>query len=52
MTKNHPMKSARIIGPNEPLAVIESDTPKPQGNEVIVIYTCGRVVMILEMDNL
>ena len=30
------MKSARITGPNEPLAVIESDTPKPQGNEVLV----------------
>ena len=36
MTKNHPMKSARIISPNEPLAVIESDTPKPQGNEVLI----------------
>jgi len=25
------MKSARILGPNEPLAVSESETPKPEG---------------------
>ena len=30
------MKSARITGPNEPLAVSESETPKPQGNQVVV----------------
>ncbi len=30
------MKSARIIGPNEPLAVSESETPKPQGNQVLL----------------
>ena len=30
------MKSARIITPNEPLAVSESETPKPQGNQVLV----------------
>ncbi|MCV0391787.1 MAG: alcohol dehydrogenase [Nitrosopumilus sp.] len=30
------MKSARITGPNEPLAVSESETPKPQGNQVLV----------------
>ncbi len=30
------MKSARITGPNEPLAVSESETPKPYGNQVIV----------------
>ena len=30
------MKSARILGPNEPLAVSESDTPKPQGTQVLV----------------
>ncbi|MGH1566722.1 MAG: alcohol dehydrogenase [Nitrosopumilus sp.] len=30
------MKSARITGPNKPLAVSESDTPKPQGNQVLV----------------
>ncbi|MGY5142146.1 MAG: alcohol dehydrogenase [Nitrosopumilus sp.] len=30
------MKSARIIGPNEPLAVSETDTPQPQGDQVLV----------------
>ena len=30
------MKSARIIAPNEPLTVSESDAPKPQGNQVLV----------------
>jgi propanol-preferring alcohol dehydrogenase len=30
------MKSARIIAPNEPLAVSESETPKPEGNQVLV----------------
>lgn len=30
------MKSARITGPNEPLAVSESDTPKPQGSQVLL----------------
>lgn len=30
------MKSARITGPNEPLAVTESETPKPQGDQVLV----------------
>lgn len=30
------MKSARIISPNEPLIVSESDTPKPKGNQVLV----------------
>ncbi len=30
------MKSARITGPNEPLAVSESETPKPQGNQVLL----------------
>jgi propanol-preferring alcohol dehydrogenase len=30
------MKSARITGPNEPLAVSETDTPKPQGDQVLV----------------
>ena len=30
------MKSARIIGPNEPLAVSEIDTPNPQGTQVLV----------------
>lgn len=30
------MKSARITGPNEPLAVSELETPKPQGNQVLV----------------
>ena len=30
------MKSARITGPNEPLAVSTSDTPKPQENQVLV----------------
>jgi propanol-preferring alcohol dehydrogenase len=30
------MKSARITGPNEPLALLESETPKPQGNQVLV----------------
>ena len=30
------MKSARITGPNEPLAVSETETPKPQGNQVLV----------------
>ncbi len=30
------MKSARITGPNEPLVVSESETPKPQGTQVLV----------------
>ena len=30
------MKSARITGPNEPLVVSESETPKPQENQVLV----------------
>ena len=30
------MKSARILGPNEPLAISDSDTPRPQGNQVLV----------------
>jgi propanol-preferring alcohol dehydrogenase len=30
------MKSARILGPNEPLAVSETETPKPQGAQVLV----------------
>jgi propanol-preferring alcohol dehydrogenase len=30
------MKSARILGPNEPLAVTESETPKPEGDQVLV----------------
>ncbi len=30
------MKSARIIGPNEPLEVTSSETPKPQGSQVLV----------------
>ena len=30
------MKSARILGPNEPLSVSESDTPKPEGDQVLV----------------
>jgi propanol-preferring alcohol dehydrogenase len=30
------MKSARILAPNEPLAVSESETPKPQGLQVLV----------------
>ena len=30
------MKSARITGPNEPLAVSESETPKPQGSQVLL----------------
>ena len=30
------MKSARITGPNEPLVVLEFETPKPQGNQVLV----------------
>lgn len=30
------MKSARITGPNEPLAVSEFETPKPQGTQVLV----------------
>jgi len=30
------VKSARITGPNEPLAVSESETPKPQGNQVLL----------------
>jgi len=34
--KNDFMKSARITGPNEPLAVSSVDTPKPQGTQVLV----------------
>ena len=34
--KNEFVKSARITGPNEPLAVSESQTPTPQGNQVLV----------------
>ena len=30
------MKSARIIGPNEPITVCESETPKPQGSQVLL----------------
>lgn len=30
------MKSARITGPNEPLVVSEIDTPKPQGDQVLI----------------
>ena len=30
------MQSARIPGPNEPLTVTESETPKPQGNQVLI----------------
>jgi alcohol dehydrogenase, propanol-preferring len=30
------MKSARIIAPNEPLSVSESETPKPEGDQVLV----------------
>ena len=30
------MKSARILSPNEPLAISESETPHPQGNQVLV----------------
>ncbi len=36
MTKNQPMKSAQIPAPNEPLTVTEFETPKPQGNQVLV----------------
>jgi len=34
--KNKFMKSARITGPNEPLAVSSIDTPKPHGTQVLV----------------
>ena len=30
------MKSARIIGPNEPLKLSESENPKPQGTQVLI----------------
>ena len=30
------MKSARITAPNEPLTVLEFETPKPQGNQVLI----------------
>lgn len=30
------MKSARITGPNEPLAIGESETPKPRGEQVLI----------------
>lgn len=30
------MKSARILAPNEPLAVSESETPRPHGTQVLV----------------
>ncbi|MFB5604602.1 MAG: alcohol dehydrogenase [Candidatus Nitrosomaritimum aestuariumsis] len=30
------MKSARIVGPNEPLEVVDSDNPKPHDNQVVV----------------
>ena len=30
------MKSARILGPNEPLAISENNTPQPKGNQVLV----------------
>jgi propanol-preferring alcohol dehydrogenase len=30
------MKSARITGPNEPLKILEFETPVPQGNQVLV----------------
>ncbi len=30
------MKSARILAPNEPLVISESETPKPQGTQVLI----------------
>ncbi|PIW35627.1 MAG: zinc-binding alcohol dehydrogenase, partial [Nitrosopumilales archaeon CG15_BIG_FIL_POST_REV_8_21_14_020_33_23] len=30
------MKSARITGPNEPLVLIETETPHPKDNQVLV----------------
>ena len=30
------MKSARILEPNEPLSISESETPKPEGDQVLV----------------
>lgn len=30
------MKSAKIIGPNEPLEVVESENPKPHDNQVVI----------------
>ncbi len=30
------MKSARITGPNEPLAISESETPQPRGDQVLL----------------
>lgn len=34
--KNKSVKSARITGPNEPLVVSESETPKPQDHQVLI----------------
>ena len=56
------MKSARIPGPNEPLEVVDLETPKPRESQVIVkvkavgyataICIFGKVVMIWGMANL
>ena len=56
------MKSARIIGPNEPLEVVNSENPKPRDNQVVVkvkaVGVChsdlhlGKVAMTWEMVNL
>jgi len=55
------MKSARITAPNAPLSVSESETPKPEGDQVLVkvgsVGVChsdlhyGKVAMILVMVN-
>ena len=36
------MKSSRIIAPNEPLSISEFDTPKPEGDQVLVKVKFGR----------
>jgi len=46
------MKSAQITGPNEPLKILESNTPRPQQNEVLVkvkaVGVCHSVLHLWE----
>jgi propanol-preferring alcohol dehydrogenase len=36
------MKAAKIVRPNEPLQIQESQTPRPKGSQVLVkVQSCG-----------
>jgi propanol-preferring alcohol dehydrogenase len=49
------MKSARILEPNEPLSISESETPKPEGDQVLVkvnsVGVCHSDLHLLEGGN-